>query len=168
MRRTTIALLIATLFFSVGVSLKKLEQYEQDHYAALRVWMTPDQDKAFFKLKTREERDAYLKDQELWDKFYKYPEDIRAKILVGDVVTGWTQDMVYMSWGNPYKKKRLTGRPSARSELFIYRFEVTPDGSVMPWVPGSKATYKAVSKFQLDLYVDDMTVSEIKQKDKWE
>jgi len=168
MRRTTVALLIAALFFSTGVSLKKLEQYEQDHYAALRVWMNPDQDKAFFKLKTREERDAFLKEQKLWDRYYKYPEDIRERILTGDVVEGWTQDMVYMAWGQPYRKKRLTGRPAARSELFVYRFEITPDGSVMPWVPKSKATYKAVGKFQLELYVDDSSVVEINKKEKWE
>ncbi len=168
MRRAPVVLLIAALFFSTGVSLKKMEPYEQDHYAALRVWMSKDQSKAFFKLKTREERDAFLKEQNLWDRFYKYPEEIRERILLGDVVEGWTQDMVYMAWGQPFKKKRLTGRPSARSELFVYRFEVSSDGSVMPWVPGSNATYKAVSKFQLELYVDDQSVTEIKRKDDWE
>ena len=88
--------------------------------------------------------------------------------MFGDVDLGWGQNMVFMAWGKPYRKKRLTGRPAARSELFVYRFEVAADGAIMPWIEGSKATYKAVDMYQLEVYVDDDVVTEMVKKDKWE
>jgi hypothetical protein len=162
------AVILGALVFSTGSKLKKLSETEQDHYAALRVWMDKDDQKAYFKLKTEEERNQWLKDNALWDRFYDHPDYIREQIMFGDVDLGWGQNMVFMAWGKPYRKKRLTGRPAARSELFVYRFEVAADGAIMPWIEGSKATYKAVDMYQLEVYVDDEVVTEMVKKDKWE
>lgn len=155
------------LLLGCGSKLKRLSDVEKDHYQALRVWMSDDQNKSFLKLKTEEERNQFLKDQGLWERFYQYPDFMREKILMGELEVGWSQDMVYMAYGQPFKKKRLTGRPAARSELLVYRMEVSEDGAHMPWVPGSKATYKAVDKYQIEVYVDDEKVTEIDQKKEW-
>ena len=85
--RQTFLLAIFTLVMSTGCSisskLKKLDEEEYDHYMALRVYLdrpdargerSKDERKAFFKNKTREERDQWLKDKGLWDKFYQYDE----------------------------------------------------------------------------------------------
>lgn len=167
MRAHILLVLAGTLLLGSAVKFKHLSDVEKDHYQALKVWMSDDQDKAFFKLKTEEERNQYLKDEGLWERFYQYEDFIRDKILLGEIEVGWTQDMVWMAYGQPFKKKRLTGRPAARSELFVYRMEVSKDGAVMPWVPGSKATYKAVDKYELQIYVDDEVVTEIQQLDEW-
>ena len=167
MRKPALFALIGLLFFGTAVKYKKLEDVEKDHYQALKVWMSEDQNKAFFKLKTEEERNQWLKDKGLWERFYGLEDFMREKVLLGEVEVGWSQNMVYMAFGQPFKKKRLTGRKAARSELFIYRMEVSDDGAHMAWVPGSKATYKAVDKYQLEIYVDDEVVVEIQQKKKW-
>ena len=78
--------------------------------------MDKDMKKDFFKQKTEEERNQWLKDEKLWDRFYQYDEGTREKILYGEVETGWVSSQVYMAWGQPYAKKRLTGRHAARSE----------------------------------------------------
>lgn len=83
-------------------SAKRLTDAEFDHYYALRVFMDEAQTKKYLKLKTEEERDAYLKELGLWDKFYRYDDHIRQRIIDGEVQVGWTIDMVYMAWGAPY------------------------------------------------------------------
>ena len=168
MRSTVLTVLLGVLLLGTGSKLKKLEESEIDHYQALKVWMSDDQKKAYFKLKTEDERNQYLKDAGLWERFYVYEDFVREKILLGDVELGWTRDMVFLSWGKPYAKKRLTGRHASRSELLVYRFEVAADGSVMPWIPGSKASYKAVDKYQLEVYIDDDEVVQMDRKDNWE
>ena len=167
MRVPTSLALVGLLVLGSASKIKRLSEVEYDHYQALKVWMDKDQTKAFFKLKEEEERNQVLKDEGLWERFYKFEDFQREQILAGELQTGWHQDMVFMAYGQPFKKKRLTGRPAARSELFVYRMEVSDDGAHMPWVPGSKATYKAVSKYELQIYVDDEYVTEIDQKDKW-
>lgn len=168
MRRLAPWLLALSLLGTVGSKLDRLDEAERDHYFALRVYMSDADQKAYLKLKTREDRDAWLKGKGLWERFYKYDDAKREAIATGDVKVGFTEDMVFMAWGNPFVKKRLTGRDAARSELLVYRFETTPDGATMVWQPKSKATYKAVAKFQLDVYVDDSRVTAIERKDGWE
>ena len=168
MRKLTQSLLTAMLLLSTGSKIKKLSETEADHYQALRVWMDKYDKKAYFKLKTEEERNQWLKDAGLWDRFYQYDPDTREKMLYGEVELGWSRDKVYMSWGSPVSKKRLTGRPAARSELLVYRFEVEKDGNVFPWVPDSKATYKAVDTYQIDCYIDDDVVTELQRKEQWD
>ena len=51
---------------------KRLDNQEFDHYYALRVYMSEEKRKHYLKLKTRDERDAYLKQLGLWDTFYSY------------------------------------------------------------------------------------------------
>ncbi len=144
-----------------------LTEAEQDHIHALEVWMEPKQIKGWYKLKTVAERDQALKDAGLWDRFYSYDAELRAAIIAGEVRTGWTGDRVYMAWGPPHQKKRLTGRNAGRSEGLVYRFEVAGDGSVMVWAPGSKETYGAVGKYTMEVVLDDNVVAEMNKKDGW-
>ena len=95
-----------------------------------------------------------LKQLGLWEKFYGEPQDMRDRIVAGDVELGWTRDEVYMAWGGPFQKQRLTGRQATRSELLIYRFEVDKDGYATPFV-GKKEDYKAVRHYQAELILDD-------------
>ena len=158
--------------------LKNLTEAELDAYHALVPFMTDDQEKLFLKIKLPEERVAYLKEQKLvggsqtaatlYELWYRFDDETRAAITSGDVKTGWSQDMMFMAWGEPFNRNRLTGRPASRSELFQYRFEVAEDGSVLVWVPKSKESYKSVDAFQLDIYVDDGRITEIIKKDDWE
>jgi hypothetical protein len=177
MRLGIASLLMASLMV-VGCSIsqlkKKLDSEELNHYRALRVYMDdPDSTgrrkktdrKEFLSLKTRAERDKWLKDKSLWDRFYKYDAHIREKIVDGSVQVGWDRQMVYMSWGHPFTRKKLPGRKASRSELLTYRFEQMRDGTIQLWVPGSKTEYKAARLFVQELFVDDDKVTEIQQKD---
>lgn len=144
---------------------KRLSDEEFDAYYALRVFMNEDQRKTYLKLKTEAERNQYLKDLGLWDRFYKYDKHIRDRIVAGEVQVGWTKDMVYMAWGAPYSRERPVGRKAERSEMLIYRFEQQPDGQVLVWEPNSKTAYKATRLFIREVTLDDDVVAEIKEKD---
>lgn len=167
MRRATGACLLLIAMFTSGSKLSRLSEAEYAHYRALRVFMEEQDRKAWLKLKTTEERDQWLKDAGLWDKFYSYPPEMRAKIVEGDVKMGWSREMVYMAWGQPFEKMRLTGRDASRSELFVYRFEIDKDGVATPLV-GKRTDYKAVGQHQTELVLDDDFVVEMKEKDRWE
>ena len=90
-----IALFMSATFmtgFNMNAKINKLEEDEYTHFMALRVYMDPpnakgerkkDERKEYLKLKTRVERDQWLKDKGLWDKFYQYPPHIREKIADG-------------------------------------------------------------------------------------
>ncbi len=167
MRRLALLALVTALMAGCGDKTKRLSPAEMDHYTALKVWMEDDQVKQYLKLKTEDERDAWLKERKLWDRFYQYEPDIREAILAGDIQEGWTYDQVYMSWGRPHDKKRLTGRPAQRSELLVYKFEKHYDGSVLVWAPGSKTAHVAQALFRVELNIDDGVVTEIHQKEGW-
>lgn len=167
MSRATRFLLVLALSFPAAASkLSKLSEAELDHYRALRVFMDDDEEKAWLKLKTTEERDAWLREHRLWDKFYALPPEVREQIVAGKVERGYTRDMVYMTWGPPFAKNRLTGRPAGRSELLVYRFEVDKDGYANP-VAKPRGDYKAAGHYEMELTVDDDVVTEISQKDGW-
>lgn len=166
MRQTAALLLAASLFAGCGNPMKRLSPVEHDHYMALRVYMNEDLRQAYLKYKTQDERDALLKSEGLWDRFYKYDAEMREAIIAGAVHEGWTEDRVFMSWGNPIDRKRLTGRPATRSEMLTYRFEVDDEGYVRVWEPGSKTAYKAASMYEIDVYLDDSRVSELVRRDK--
>lgn len=147
--------------------VNRLSETEFEHYYALRPFMDEEVRKTYLLKKTEEERNAYLKEIKLWDLFYKYEEHIRDLIIAGKVQTGWTKEMVLMSWGAPYDKRRLTGRPAPRSELLLYRFEQHEDGTVLVWAPGSKTEYKAIGRYSQEVYLDNDIVTEMKQLDGW-
>jgi hypothetical protein len=148
---------------------KRLSDAEFDHYYALRVYMDEDQRKEYLKLKTQEERDQWLRDAQLWDRFYQYDERTRDRIVEGAVAVGWTLDQVYMAWGKPIDRKRMPGRKATRSELLVYKFEEhrAEDGSrsAIIWVPGSKTAYQADRFFIREVLLDDDVVAEIAEKD---
>jgi hypothetical protein len=146
--------------------LGRLTEAELDHYQALRVFMDEEEEKAWLKLKTTEERDAWLHEQKLWDKFYALPPEVRAQIVAGKVERGYTRDMVYMTWGAPFQKNRLTGREAGRSELLVYRFEIDKDGFANP-IATKRGDYKAEGHYQMELIVDDDVVTDLTQKDGW-
>jgi hypothetical protein len=167
MKRIHVLIFAVLALLTMGSKLNKLSEGEYAHYRALRVFMEEPERKAWLKLKTSEERDAWLKEHKLWDRFYSHPEDVRKQIVDGDVAIGWTRDMVYMAWGAPFQKQRLTGRPAARSELLVYRFEIDKDGTATPLV-GARADYKAVDHHQTELVVDDDVVTEMVEKKDFE
>lgn len=168
MKRLHVAVLVTALALSAGNrKLDRLQADERTHYEALKVWMDAKERKAFLKLKTREERDAWLKGQGLWERFYQYDRDQREQIAKGDVHVGWTQDMVYMAWGPPHQRRKLGLATASRSELFVYRFEVDDEGHVLLWEPGSKETHNATKLFRYELTVLDTRVAEMARKDGW-
>jgi hypothetical protein len=157
-------LMLAILTGCWEKKVKNLSDVEFDHYYALRVYMSDDQRKTYLKKKTEEERNAYLHELGLWDRFYGYEDHIRALIVAGEVQPGWTKDMLYMAWGNPYDRTRLVGRKAVRSEMLTYRFEVQEDGTVLLWEPGSKTEYKAVRLFIREVVLDDDNIVEIREQ----
>ena len=130
--------------------------------------MNKDVQKTFLRFKTEGERNAFLQERGLWERFYKYDQRIRDMIVAGEVQEGWGEDQMFMAWGEPYDRRRLTGRPASRSELFVYRFEVASDGVVRVWNPSSKTAYKAVDFYQVNVYVDDERISEMQRKEDWD
>ena len=147
--------------------VKKLSDEEFKAYYALKPYMNDDTRKAYLKLKTEAERTKYLKSKGLHERFYKFEEHVRQAIVDGAVQTGWTKEMVYMSWGNPFDRRALAGRPASRSEMLVYRFEKQEDGSILVWVPNSKTEYKAIARFIREVYLDNDQVTEIIEKPGW-
>lgn len=175
MMRPVALVLVLGLLAGCGGKLKRLTPTERDHFAALRVYMDQDAQKAYLKLKTEDERDGYLQSNAVpgsetsyWEQFYQYDDEQRAAIVGGDVQLGWSEDRVFMSWGRPFERRRLTGRPATRSELFVYRFEIDADGFIRVWEPSSNTAYKAVRQYQMDVYVDDGRVTDLQRKEAWE
>lgn len=167
MFRVTRFLLVLLLSFPAAAGkLSRLTEAELDHYRALRVFMEEGEEKAWLKLKTTEERDAWLHEHGLWDKFYALPSEVRDQIVSGKVERGYTREMVYMTWGAPFQKNRLTGRPASRSELLVYRFEVDKDGFANP-IATKRGDYKAEGHYQMELIVDDDVVTEMTKQDGW-
>lgn len=173
--RTLTLLLALGLLAGCGGRMKRLSSVERDHFAALRVYMDDDAEKEWLKNKTETERNDWLTTHGVpgsrltyWEQFYQYDAETREEILSGDVVFGWTEDKVYMAWGQPFERKRLTGRPATRSELFVYRFEVDSEGFIRVWEPSSNTAYKAVRQYQMDVFIDDGRVTELMRKDVWE
>lgn len=170
-KRLGFMVLCFNLFVGVGAhaaSTKRLSDSEKDHFYAVKVFMGEKEQKKWLKLKTQSERDGWLKKQGLWERFYQHDEDTRKKIVAGEVEISWEQDSVLMAWGMPHQRKRLTGRPATRSELFVYRFEVDLEGYVSVWKPKSKTAHRAMKLYQIDVVLDDARVSEMRRKDKWD
>ena len=159
---------ILTLLLACGVARfeKKLDQVEFDHWRALRIYMDEETQKAYRKLKTREERDAFLKSEGLWDRFYQYEERIREQIAAGDVKPGWDENMLYLSWGQPFSRERIFQRPAQESYRLLFRFEQLADGSILIWEPESKTQYKAIRLFQKEVLIDDGIVAQVTDIDK--
>ena len=169
------------LWFFLGIMIscgyqrhiKRLDNEEYDHWTALRVFMETPQRKEYLSLKTRQERDAWLKKNKMWESFYQYEKNIRDKIVAGDVQTGWNRDMVLMSWGLPLDRRKEFRSSAVQSEKWIYKFELHKDGSVLVWEPDSKTAYKAVRMFTREVIIEDQgaistaddLVTEIIQKD---
>lgn len=160
----TAALLVPALAF--GAKFDKLDTDEQKHFRALEVFMDKDDVKAFFKLKERAERDAFLKELGLWDRFYGSDPEVRDMIVASEVRLGFSRDELYMAWAAPFSKQRLTGRPAERSERLVYRFEVDKDGYATPL--GKNRDYKAVDRYQVEVIIDDDIVTEMKEKATWD
>lgn len=169
MRRLLPLLLCVALVAGCAAKrLKRLEADEHKHYMALKAYMEDDQREDFLKLKTRAERDEFLKKAGLWDRFYSLPPEVREQIYGGEVQVGWTKDMVLMAWGKPVDSKKLAGRQAQRSFLYIYRFEQTQEGALLVWEPGSKTQYKAAELWERHVFIDDDKVTKIDQKKgKW-
>lgn len=169
--RFATAALVTVLVLSSACSwerkVKKLGPDEFDTYYALRPFMSEEVRKTYLKTKTPEARAQYLKDEKLWDVFYKYTEAERDAIIAGDVAVGWAKDMVIMAWGKPYDIRKLVGRKAMRSELMVYRFEVADDGRILVWEPGSKTAYRSVRRFERLVTVDDDRVTTIEEREDW-
>jgi hypothetical protein len=94
MRRT---LLLLSLPLLLASKLNRLSDAEQDHYRALRIFLDKKDEKEWLKGKTEEERNAWLKEHGLWDRFYSHDEQTRQEIINGEVELGWSTEMVYMA-----------------------------------------------------------------------
>ena len=80
------------LLMAIGLSgcswerrVKHLGDEEFAHYGALKVWMTDEERKAYLKLKSLENRNAYLVELGLWDRFYGLPAAKQQAVLDGEV-----------------------------------------------------------------------------------
>jgi hypothetical protein len=159
--------MVPAVLLLLGGKLDRLSDAEQSHYRALRIFLDEKEQKEWLKLKTEDERNAWLVEHNLWDKFYSHDEATRQQIIEGDVELGWSRDMVYMAWGAPFQKQRLTGRQATRSEALVYRFEVDKKGYASP-VVGAKVDYKAVDRYEVRLVIDDDIVAEMDEHPGWE
>ena len=167
MRRPRGWILAPLLLVLFAGKLDKMSSEERAHWRALRVFVEERDQRQWLRLKTEEERNAWLQEYGLWDKFYQHDPATRERIVAGDVGLGWDREMLYMAWGAPFQKLRLTGRNASRSEKLIYRFEVDRDGFASPLV-GDKLDHRAVDRYQINVIVDDDVITEIVEKDDWE
>ena len=115
------------LLLTLGVSgcswerrVKHLGDEEYAHYGALKVWMTEDERKAYLKLKSLENRNAYLVELGLWDRFYGLPAAQQQAVISGEVDVGWSKEMVLMSWGRPHDFQKLVLAGNSFSQAFFF------------------------------------------------
>jgi hypothetical protein len=173
MRRVLLLLALALVMGGCWKKrVKHLSATEFDHYYALRPFMDEDLQKGFLKGKTEAERNEFLETHSfqgkvLWEIFYQYDQAKRDAIVAGDVTNGFSADMVLMAWGKPYDKKKLVGRPASRSEMYIYRFEVQEDGTIMIYDPEDGSSYHAIRRFTREVVLDDNSVTEINEHNGW-
>lgn len=167
--RILLAALLSLVLASSAVAgkLDRLEAAERDHYRALKVWMDTKERKQFLKLKTREERDAWLKAQGYWDRFYQYDGPQRRLILDGDVKIGWSEDMVLMAWGPAYTRRREILQDAARAETLVFRFEINEDNEVLIFTPGSTTYHTAKKLFRMNVLIADGKVRSLTKQDGW-
>ena len=160
-------MLAALLAFLVAGKLDKMSGEERAHWRALRVFVEKKDQKKWLKLKTQEQRDAWLQERDLWDRFYEHEPFVREQIVAGDVKLGWDREMLYMAWGAPSQRLKLTGRAAARSERLIYRFEVDGEGFASVLTDG-KPDYKAVDRYQVNVILDDNVITDMMRLEDWE
>lgn len=171
MKRLVVPFLLATLVLGGAANgkLKRLTDEERTAYEALKVWFADaKEEKAYLKLKTTDERNQWLKDKGYWDRFYQYDKPERDAIALGSVEPGWSIDKVYMAWGRPHQRRQLARPNVARSELLVYLLEVTDDGHVLIWEPGSKETHNAVDRYRYEVTVENDRVVEMEKKRGWD
>ncbi len=167
-RFITVVLAAALLGTScMGGKVKRLSNTEFDHYYALKPFMKEDQEKVFLKKKTEEERNAYLKQIGLWERFYSLTPQEREQVLTGKVEVGWTKNMVLMALGPPWDQAKLIGSNTYNAWRYVYRFEEQVDGTALVYVPGSKTAYKAVDFFSIELVMNDDRVVELNRYKGW-
>jgi hypothetical protein len=164
MSRWLLVVVLALSACSWEGKVKRLSSTEFTHYYALKPFMSDEERKAYLTLKTPEARDAWLKSNGCrdrlgkkecyWERFYRFDEGMRGKIVNGEVAESWTKEQVYMAWGAPFDSKSVAGRASPRSERLIYKFEKHEDGSVLVYEPGSETAYKAEGFFRREVIFD--------------
>lgn len=165
-----VAVALLAVLMGTGCASKKLNRLsdtEFDHFYALKPFMEEEQEKVFLKKKTEEERNAYLQEIGLWDRFYSLTPDERERVLTGKVELGWTKNMVLMAWGPPWDNAKVIGSQTYNAWRYVYRFEEQADGSALVYVPGSKTAYKAVSIFSIELIMNDDRVVELNRYKGW-
>jgi hypothetical protein len=167
--RLFVLVLTATLLGTgcMGKKVNRLSNTEFDHYYALKPFMDDAEEKTFLKKKTEEERNAYLQEIKLWDRFYSLSPSQREEVLTGKVVVGWSKNMVLMAWGPPWDQAKLIGSNTYNAWRWIYRFEKQADGSALVYVPGSKTAYKSVGYFSIELILKDDKVVELNRYKGW-
>lgn len=74
---------------------------------------TPEDQKAFLRLK-ESEREAFLDDKGLWDRWRALPAEERETAAAGDVDVGFHEFAVFMAWGPPAdtQDRDRDGRPA--------------------------------------------------------
>jgi hypothetical protein len=166
MHRLALALVVGGLLLGSGCDkTRRLSAVERDHFQAVKIFMEPDTQKKWLKLKTEEDRNAALKKLGLWDAFYQFDERKRADILAGDVKVGWEEVAVNMAWGKPHGRFSVAGRKAEQSYELQYRFEVDPYGAVTVWTPKSKTEHKAALLYRVQLTMDDGRVAKMVRTD---
>ena len=155
------------LIFLTAGKLDKMSTEERAHWRALRVFVEEKDQKKWLRLKTEEQRNEWLKERGLWDRFYEHDEVVREQIVAGDVRLGWDRMMLYMAWGAPSEKLKLTGRAASRSERLVYRFEVDKDGFASP-LTGRNPDYKAVDRYQVNVILDDNVIADMMRLEDWD
>jgi hypothetical protein len=163
-------LLLATLLASPAQAapIDRLAPDERDAFDALSVFLDAKQEKALLKLKTREARDAWLKAQGLYDRWWSLDAGRREEIAAGNVVVGFLVDEVLMALGTPFERRRVVVTGVQRAEQLVYRVEVTRDGRVLVWEAGSKETHNAQDRYRYLLDVHNGMVVAVTKKKGWE
>jgi len=74
-----------------------------------------------------------------------------------------------MAWGPPHERQRnLKHTGPGRSELFVFRFEVTDDGRVLVWEPKSRETHTARELYRVEAVITEGVVTELTRKAGWQ
>ena len=152
----------------MGGKLDRLSPDERAHWRALRIFVEKRDQKRWLKLKTEEERNAWLQEQGLWDRFYQHNASVRDQIVAGDVRLGWSRQMLYMAWGIPTEKLRLAGRNASRSEMLVYQFEVDPDNFITVRKASDPPNHRSVDRYQVNVAVDDDVVAKLIELNDWQ
>jgi hypothetical protein len=115
---------------SLRILERRLETVrEKEQYSKVLPWLTTDHERiAFLSIPTIEGRQAWIQQNNIWQRSQAPNPKLKEIIDDGDIAVGMPQDFVRKAWGEP-QDKQVSGNPLYKNEKWRYtRYISSGDG----------------------------------------